>query len=286
MRAVLEHPPGGGVRSGQHAHEPSDPEVHLSLPGRTGRSPRPLRARSERHERLRASRERPEEVAKHRAIAGEVGEAREDQPADPPRDEHEEPVRLEHDRALGPPDARELEAAQGRWRLPRVLEGADRAVRVLDHHERAALGALGRPGPEAPHRSHRRPEVGQEVDPVDPSLEEGAARRLRAPAGRALLLERVHLDEQRPSDRARRQELPEGPGERLVAVVLGHQHAPTASRLRLGPRGRNRPARVKAGFSTITSLPRSRASSTSSRCDSGGVATKATSMRPSARAAP
>ena len=113
------------------ASTPTSPAIHMSTsPSLGGFDDLDVSSCTfQRHERLRAAGERPEEVTEHRAVAAEVGEAGQDQPTDPPLHEHEEPVRLEHDRSRGSPDAGKLQAAQERRRLPGVLEGAEEGFR-------------------------------------------------------------------------------------------------------------------------------------------------------------
>src|SRR5690606_7125915 len=87
-------------------------------------------------------------------------------------------------------------------------------------------------GPISVGIEHLQAEVGHEVDPVDPALEEGAtARHARviAPVAGALTLERVHRDEPHLAHRTVADQFPELAEQWLVEVVLGHEH-PTTGR--------------------------------------------------------
>jgi hypothetical protein len=149
-------------------------------------------------------------------------------------DQNEEAIGLERDRASGAVDPGDPETAKQGRRVPGVVQGADRAFLELGDYQHAPLSPHERTRPIALDRLHREAEGPQQVDPVDPAFQQRAAsgeRLIVAPATRPLGLERVDRQIADLSDVAGLDGSPQHRHQRLVGVVLRHQHlAPARQR--------------------------------------------------------
>ena len=168
-----------------------------------------------------------------------------------PPHQNEPAVRLEGDDAVAPEQLRQAHPAQQRRHLARVVERAGRAVVVAEGGQHR-LGARVRPGPRrrrpvAVDRRDPRPEAVRDVEPVDPLLEEGVA------AGQRLVVPPV-AGGLEPADQGRevgqdqfayrplRQQPAQADRQRLVVIVLPHQHDAAGAVSRLAHPARSRPA--------------------------------------------
>ena len=112
-----------------------------------------------------------------------------------------------------------------------MRKGANGSFLVLRNHQHTSLLRPPISRPEAVYRLDPKAEIGEQVDPVDSSLEEGAAScrdRVASPSAGRLVLRRVELDETRLAQQAGADDPAQGACERFIAVVLGHQHPAAA----------------------------------------------------------
>jgi hypothetical protein len=186
------------------------------------------------HLGLCAVTDRPDEITIHGTIAADVAEPGKSQARRACTAHHDEgAVGFEGNDALAAKDLRQPQAAEQRRNLTRVVEGSDSTivVRKADEHAlRTAIRAMTRDGrPIAVRVDDARSETVGEMEPVDAFFEERIAAChlfVVAPVVTGLqpMRDRREVREHHLTQHASGNQLAQFDGERLVMIVLPHEH--------------------------------------------------------------